>query len=291
MKDFVFPGLGTSWYVATDGEVLRDSVKKAILKYVKTFENQFSRFLSDSESNSFRNAKSGDYQVSEEFAHLLSIADRLRILTGGVYDPGVGMLMERAGYDRKYKMVPQKNVKEFLLPKWALTERTLTLDGPIVFDFGGIGKGYCIDGVANVLKQFEYKHFLVDGGGDIFAATKKDESPWKIAIEYPGKPEMALGTVELKNQGIAVSDSFRRRWGNGKWHHLVNPQQKKSIESILGGVAVADCALNADCMTSALFFSANKNYNSASQSYKARYLVFQSDGLTEVSSHWKGELF
>lgn len=287
MKDFVFPGLGTSWYITTDGEELEDNAKEAILKYVEVFENQFSRFLLASESNAFRSAGQGDYSVSEEFAYLLSIADRLRTLTGGVYDPGVGKLLERAGYDAKYKMKPESNVSEFLLPKWSLKDRTLTIDSPIVFDFGGFGKGYCIDKVANILKSFGYKHFLVDGGGDIFATTKKDEAPWKVAIEYPGKPEMALGTVGLKNQGVAVSDSFRRRWG--KWHHLVNPQLKKAVENIVGGVAVANCALDADCMTSALFFSTN--HHLASQTYKSEYLVFQSDGTSKVSPKWKGELF
>lgn len=289
MKEFVFLGLGTSWCIKTDGEVLSEEVKKEILKYVKTFENQFSRFLLDSESNAFRNAKSGKYFVSEEFAKLLTVADNLRILTNGVYDPGVGLLMERAGYGVKEKMKLQGNVDKFVLPKWSLQGKTLTLNGPVVYDFGGFGKGYCIDKVSNILKRFGYKYFLVDAGGDIFATTKNDGSLWKVAIEYPGKPDMALGMVDLKNQAIAVSDSFRRRWG--KWHHIVDPKTKKTVENIIGGVAVAPCALNADCMTSALFFATNENHNIAAIAYKAKYLFVRNDGIAEVDSKWGWELY
>ena len=289
MEDFVFQGLGTHWNTTADGETLKDDVKTAILEYVQDFESRFSRFLLDSENNAFRNVQAGEYIVSEEFSQLLAIADQLRILTDGVYDPGVGMLLESAGYGAQDSKAVIKSVEEFTLPTWSLKERTLTLDGPVVFDFGGFGKGYCIDQVSKILKHFGYEHFIVNGGGDMFGTTKKDGSPWKIAIEYPGKKDMALGTVMLENQGIAVSDSFRRQWG--RWHHLVNPQEKETVKNVVGGVAVADSALNADCMTSALFFSAPANYSSASKMYNAQYLLVQGDGLTKVSSLWRGELF
>lgn len=278
MDRFDFSGLGTRWYVVGD---LKDDVKKVIIKYIETFEKKFSRFILSSESNSFKDV--GEYTVSEEFAKLLSIADNLRTLTNEVYDPAVGKLLESAGYGLKN----QENVEDFVLPKWSLEERLLTIDGPVVFDFGGIGKGYCIDQIANILKEFGYSNFLINGGGDIFATTKKDGSSWKVAIEYPDRPDTALGTIELKNQGVAVSDSYRRSWG--KWHHLVNPQSKKTIEDVVGGVAVSNCALNADCMTSAIFFSTD--YSLASEKYKSQYLVLQSDGSVKVSGKWIGELF
>jgi len=287
MNEFVFTALGTSWYITTDGEDLKEDVKAAILEYVKVFENQFSRFLPDSESNGFCEAGAGEYAISDEFAQLLTIADGLRTITSGVYDPGVGKLLERAGYDAKYRMEPEEDVEQFVLPKWSHKEKILTIDSSIVFDFGGIGKGYCIDRVSDILKKFGYKYFLVDAGGDIFATTKKGGEGWNIAIEYPGKPEMAVGTVKLKNQSIAVSDSFRRRWG--KWHHLVHPQLKKSVENIIGAVAIARSALDADCMTSAIFFSIN--YEVAAKKYAAEYLIFQDNGATKISLHWEGELF
>lgn len=287
MKALEFTALGTSWYITTDGEDIKEDVKDAIDKYVTTFERQFSRFLPESESNNFRDAKAGDYRVSHEFAILLGIANDLRAITDGVYDPGVGQLLERAGYDARYRMEPEDGVEQFMLPKWSCEEGVLSIDGPIVFDFGGIGKGYCIDRVVAILKEFGYAYALVDAGGDIFATTKKDGRGWKIAIEYPGNPEMAVGTIELKNQGIAVSDSFRRCWG--KWNHIVHPQLKASIEDTIGGVAVTKSALHSDCMTSALFFC--RDHDLAAKKYNAQYLIFKENGITKISPDWVGELF
>src|SRR3989344_2486826 len=152
---------------------------------------------------------------------------------------------------RALSRVPRPTLSE--MPMWTLAAQTLTLDGPAVFDIGGMGKGYCIDRVADIIRSYGHEHFLVDGGGDIFATTKAGGAPWRIAIEYPGKPDMAAGLVDLKDQGLAVSDGFRRRWG--KWHHIVDPKSKKSVERVAGAAAVASSAWDADCATSALFFA------------------------------------
>ena len=288
-KGFSFSGLGTKWEIVVDDEILKEDTKKTVLQYVKNFEGRFSRFLPNSETNAFRDSNAGDYVISEEFALLLAKADRLRSLTEGVYDPAVGGLLERAGYDAKYTMMPAQNTEEFVLPKWSVKNETLTINGPTAFDLGGMGKGYCIDRIAELLKSFGHKYFLVDGGGDMFATKKSNGSSWKVAIEYPGKPGIAAGLINLENQGLAVSDSFRRRWG--KWHHLVNPKLKKAIEFVIGAVAVTPSAWDADCMTSALFFSESDRYSVISEFYKGSYLVFRNDGQAMVSPNWKGELF
>lgn len=288
-QEFSFSGIGTKWSIVLDSEVFKKDVREAVLDYVKVFEESFSRFLPNSETNAFRVSGAGDYKISKEFAVLLTKADQLRKLTDGVYDPAVGGLLEHAGYDAKYSMRPTDRTEEFVLPRWSISGETLTVDGPTPLDLGGIGKGYCIDQVSQIFKNFGHKHFLVDGGGDMYGTIKSDGAPWKVAIQYPGKPEMAAGTVNLTNQGVAVSDSFRRRWG--KWHHLVNPKLKKSVELVVGAVAVAGNAWDSDCMTSALFFSTSDKYPDVSKFYNGSYLVFQNDGMVNVSANWKGELF
>ena len=286
---FTFTGIGTSWCILVDGAELRGDARSDILDYMRVFNERFSRFLDDSEANAFRAAKAGEYPISEEFAALLARADGLRTLTHGLYDPAVGGLLEQAGYDSTYSMHPRPAVAEFMLPKWELRGRTLSIDGPAVFDLGGMGKGYCIDRVAEILEAHGYSHYLVDGGGDIFGTSKQDGEPWRVALEYPGKPDTAAGVVLLKNGGLAVSDSFRRRWG--AWHHIVHPYLRAPVENVLGVAAVAASAWGADCATSALFLSEVEEYAEVGKSLNAKYLVFRADGRTEVSSDWEGELF
>lgn len=288
METFSFSGLGTGWSVSIDGDTLRSEIKRDILAYTENFEKRFSRFLPRSEVNAFRESEAGEYELSSDFSYLLRTADRLRLLTDGKYDPAVASILEDAGYGSTEKLAPLEKKEGTVVPRWSLSENILRIDGPIAFDFGGIGKGYCIDGVAAILRDAGYEYFLVEGGGDMVATTKADGNPFRIAIEYPGKPDTAASMVDLANQGIAVSDIFRRRFGT--WHHLIDAQEKKPIENIIGSTAVARDAFSADCMTSGLFFAPDRNYPLLADAFGSAYMVFRKDGTAQVSADWKGEL-
>lgn len=289
MKTFAFSALGTKWSIGVDEEIFSDESKKAILDRVALFESRFSRFRMDSEVNRFREAVAGTYEISEQFALLLTRADMLRQLTLGVYDPAVGGLLEHAGYDATYRLEADREVETFQLPRWSLEGHSLTLDGPAVFDFGGIGKGFCIDLVASILEQQSHRYYLVEGGGDMYGTTKRDGSPYRVALEWPGKPGMAFGIVTLSRQAVAVSDSFRRRWQ--QWHHIVDPHTKKPIEAIVGCAGLAPSAFGADSMTSALFLAPPEQHAVISEELDAQYVVFRSGGTVGVSPKWPGELF
>jgi FAD:protein FMN transferase len=289
MEDFRFKALGTAWSLMIDEPVFREGDKKVILDEVAHFEERFSRFLPESEVNQFREALAGTYTISSELTILLGRADILRGLTNGVYDPAIGALLEHAGYDPTYRMEPDQEVADYQLPEWSLAGDQLTLAGPIVFDLGGIGKGYCIDMVATTLKRLGYEYFLVEGGGDMYGTSKHDGSGFRIALEWPGQSDTAFGVVELKHHGIAVSDSFKRRWGN--WHHIIDPHTKKPIERIIGATAVAPSAFAADCMTSGLFLSSPEEYKKLAQVFCAEFVVFKNNGTIQISQAWTGTLF
>ena len=289
METFTFSALGTKWSISVDEAVFSDEVQKAILEEVALFESRFSRFRMESEVNRFREAQPGTYQISEQFAVLLTRANRLRALTGGVYDPAVGGLLEHTGYDASYRLEADQEVGAFRLPGWGLSGLELTIDAPVVFDFGGIGKGYCIDLVAGVLERHGYQYYLVEGGGDMYGTTKKNGEGYRVALEWPGRPDTAFGIVTLNHQGVAVSDSFKRRWK--EWHHILDPHTKRPIEAVVGCAGLAPSAFAADCMTSALFLAPPTQYVSIADELDAQYVVFRADGTVGVSRDWPGELF
>lgn len=289
METFSFSALGTEWTLLIDELTFSENHQKAIVEAVAVFEDRFSRFRLESEVNQFRTRVAGAYTVSEEFALLLRRAEQLRTLTQGRYDPAIGGILEHAGYDRHYRMEPDTDLEKYVLPVWNLSESEITIDGPIAFDFGGIGKGYCIDLVARLLKEQGYQYFLVEGGGDIYGTVKQDGSGFRIALEWPGKQDTAFGVVELKYQAVAVSDSFKRRWG--AWHHIIDPQTKKPIEDVIGCAAVARSAFDADSMTSGLFLAPVDHYQDLATKLQTEYVVFEQNGRARVSAHWSGELF
>jgi len=288
MESFSFSGLGTGWTVLIDGDVIRPEVKNDILVYTQTFEKRFSRFLPGSEVNAFRTSEAGEYILSSDFLLLLETADRLRSFTRGKYDPAVATVLEDVGYGARQGLSSLAREGKNIFPQWSLCEGKLIIDGPIAFDLGGIGKGYCIDGVASLLRSAGYKYFLVEGGGDMVATTKADGNFFRVAVEYPGKPDTASSIVHLVNQGIAVSDIFRRRFG--KWHHLIDPHEKVVVKNIIGCTAVTPNAFFADCMTSGLFFAPTEQYEALAEAFEASYIVFYEDGTARISRQWEGEI-
>lgn len=263
-------------------------MKQNIEAALGNFERRFSRFIATSEVNAFRTASAGRYPLSREFLTLLERGEILRGLTDGLYDPAIAPLLEKAGYDPKYRLTPE-GVEDFVLPEWRVEGGKLVLAGPAGFDFGGMGKGYAIDLAVEVMRGAGERHFLVEGGGDMYATTKVTGEPWRVGIEWPGNPEKVVGVVTLHNQALAVSDSFRRRWG--RWHHIVNPKTRTPIETILGAAAVAPTAWDADSMTSGLFLAPPEKYPALAQEFQAKYLVFTRENEVRVSPDWEGELF
>lgn len=289
MHTFEFEAFGTKWAVITDDSPLSEKLKRKILKKTDEFEIQFSRFKPNTQVVQFRNAQAGTYTISNEFAKLLEPHQELKHLTQNAFDPAVGGLLEQAGYDAEYSFKTNSELSSYTVPTWELKGQTLSISGPIVFDIGGIGKGFWIDQVAQELEQAGHSHYLVDGGRDIFATTKTNGEGWNIALEYPGKPQLIIGTYLLKNQGLAASDTVQRRWGD--WNHLVDIENKQPQNKVLGCVAVAKSALAADQMTSALSLCSYDVYNKIAEKLEAEYLIFTQDSKITISVNWSGRLF
>lgn len=289
--EIFFDALGTTWHITVESAASNEKLREVLMAKTAAFEKRFSRFV-DSEVTQFRAAAAGTYPISKELTKLLQYADQLRSLTGGIFDPGIATLLESAGYAANYQLQPdEKLIRQWKLPEWSLnaTAKTVTIDGPIVFDLGGFGKGYWIDQLAGELSKQGSMHWIVEGGGDMVASTKSSGESYHIALEYPGRAGMAIGTVELKNQGLAVSDTFKRRWG--KWHHLVNGSTKQPVSQIRGVITLAENALIADMMTSAIALSDRRTYTEIGQKLQGEYLVILSDNQVIMSSGWPGEVF
>lgn len=293
MRTLEFEALGTGWAICLDleNQTFPEKLYQEILAEINQFDQTCSRFIPTSEANAFRTKPAGTYVVSPVMAELLQAANKLRDLTQGAFDPAIAELLEKAGYNAEYafNQAPATYDVEWQLPQWSITGQELTIFGPVVFDIGGIGKGYWIDQISHFLLAHDYPHHLVDGGGDMMATTKRSGEGWQIALEWPGKTDTALGTLTLKNQGFAASDTFRRRWKT--WHHLIHAQTKLPIQTVAGCFAVAPTAFSADQLTSALCFSPPDRYPRVAAILNGEYVVLDAENRLKVSPQWPGELF
>lgn len=289
MDAFALSAIGTHWTISLDGTKFSAMTKEHILGFLHAFETQFSRFIPESEVNAFRTATAGVYPISSEFALLLARAQQLREWTNGAFDPAVATVLERAGYDRTLSLRPHDDVERIAVPAWSLKGTNLTLDGPTAFDLGGIGKGYAIDRVADLLRKEGCVHYLVEGGGDMVGTTKADGSGWRVAVAWPGREGVVASVVTLRDQGFAASDTLMRRWG--KWHHIIDMRSQRPVEQLIGAAVVAPEAFAADVMTSALFLMPPSEAPALLHLFGATAMTFAADGSVTVDPRWPGELF
>jgi thiamine biosynthesis lipoprotein len=293
MRTLEFEALGTGWAICLDleTETFPEKLYQQILVETNQFDQECSRFIAGSEANAFRDKPAGTYPISSVMAELLQAAKKLATLTTGAFDPAIAGLLEKAGYNAAYAFdqAPATYKLGWQLPTWSITGQKLTISGPVVLDIGGIGKGYWIDHISQFLLAHGYPHHLVDGGGDMMATAKRSGEGWHIALEWPGQTDTALGTLTLKNQGFAASDTFRRRWKT--WHHLIHAQTKQPIQTVAGCFALAPTAFTADQLTSALCFSPPNRYPMVAKALGGEYVVLMGDNQLKVSRGWPGELF
>lgn len=101
---------------------------------------------------------------------------------------------------------------------------TIVLQKGITVDFGGIGKGYGVDKVAQHFSEQNITQGRVGLSGDIRCLNV-----CQFQIESPFEQDKTLMTLEAKidNLSISTSGTYRRYIQEKSHHHLINPKTKK----------------------------------------------------------------
>jgi FAD:protein FMN transferase len=252
--DVIAPG-GNSREVAGISGYLEE-----VERVYRKMEKILSRFEVTSELSRL-NQNLGVFQkVSPEILYLADKSLQHFQASGGIFDPRIIGVLEDAGYRADYKSLDfeksrKREVQKFPVPDLS---NDLKIKDSQVFtahrlDFSGIAKGYITDQAAGFLKTRGQNNFLIDSGGDIFAAGQDENSQeWNIMIEG-ASDEVALG---VSDKGIATSGITRRKWeaDGKKFHHLINPQNPSHFSfDLQSATVIAESCEEADVWAKVLF--------------------------------------
>jgi FAD:protein FMN transferase len=252
--------------MATDVEFLLDAEPSAesleALRAAETeihrLEALLSRFRPDSELSQLN--RRGSLVVGPDLLAAVELALGGRRLTRGRFDPTVHDAVVAAGYDCSFDSLPLDRA-EPVSPSLALcgggvtvdAERSLIrLDPGVHLDLGGIGKGYAVDRVSEILSGVG--PCLVSLGGDLAVRGGLDGGPWPIGVDTP----TGTITLGLEDGAVATSGRDRRRWRvNGEErHHLIDPSTGQPADTdLLRATAVAVTAVDAELMAKMLFLA------------------------------------
>jgi FAD:protein FMN transferase len=267
LRQLSFAAMGTRCavqYVAPAGDEQASAFERAAVGWVSAFEAKFSRFRPDSLISRI-NAAAGQYwvEVDPEMEGLLQLADTLYVMTHGVLDPTALPLIQLWNFKAENPRVP--TAMEIAgargLVGWKNVQREpgkvfLPLRG-MALDFGGFGKEYAVDLVAQLAVDRGITAVLVDFGHDLRAiGTPPGRIAWHIGLEDPKHPGQPAGSVGLTGRGIASSGDYLRCFhaGGKRYGHIIDPRTGYPVDNgCLQATVIASSCLQAGVLSTAAF--------------------------------------
>lgn len=218
--------------VGPDESLLRHAAHAAVLE-VKRIEHKYSRYDTKSLISLINSAAGSGMavEVDDETSGLLTFADRLHQLSGGLFDITSGVL--RRAWDFSRAELPSAQAIEALLPLVGWHEvvwRAPYISLPrreMEIDFGGFGKEYAVDRATTLLRRAGVAHGFVNLGGDIcLLGPREDGCPWRMGIQHPRNDQRLAATVSITSGAMATSGDYERfiEVDGHRYCHLLDPR-------------------------------------------------------------------
>ena len=139
----------------------------------------------------------------------------------------------------------------------------------------GVAKGYAVDKAIEALSRGNIRRALVNAGGDIRVIGGKDENiPWRIAIRDPRNKTRIVTAVELYDQAIATSGTYRRSFSD-----IINPKVGRPAQGVLSSTVIAKTAMEADMLATCMFIlEAEKGIELIGELDGVKAFVIRNDG-------------
>lgn len=218
-------------------------------------EAELSRFVENSDISRINNAAvNQELVVGLEVFECLQKAQKIYKETGGAFDVTVGSLM-KCWLDKDKKLLNpseeqiDRAKKRIGMSLLKLNEQyysvTVLCEGVYV-DLGGIGKGYALDKMSEVLCEWAIERALVHGGGStVFAMQGPDGMKgWPVTLSAPADRKKRLAKIFL--QDCAVSGS-----GLAHGQHIIDPRKGEPIEGRISAWSSAPDGASADALSTA----------------------------------------
>ena len=195
--------------------------------------------------------------VSPLLFRVVEFAVSVAEATGGAFDPTVGALLARTGFDRNYatgvrEPCPAESTRSVTYKAVILDgeRQTIELGEPLVLDLGAIAKGFAIDLAMAELSEFESA--AVEAGGDLRVRGLNAEGrSWRVGIRHPRHAGTLAEVVALSDAAICTSADDERVTADG--HHIFEPQGRRSARGVASSTVIAPTAMAADAFATAAF--------------------------------------
>jgi len=233
------PAMGGTFSIVAygpDADVLR-SATEAAAEEARRLDQAMSNYVPSSEwSEINRDASRQPVRVSEEMFDLIAACVDYSKASEGAFDITVGPLMKVWGFYKGSGHLPHRAEVRTALAHVGYqyiqldrsTHSVRFLRSEMNIDPGGIGKGYAVDKMIDILKQYGVKSALVSAArSSIYAlGTPPGEKGWRAQIRHPRDGSKIATEVLLRDESMSTSGNYEKFFtAEGKlYSHIMDPR-------------------------------------------------------------------
>jgi thiamine biosynthesis lipoprotein len=127
---------------------------------------------------------------------------------------------------------------------------------------GGIAKGFIVDRAVHSLREAGLVDFLVQAGGDLYAAGTRGDREWKVGILDPRagtseerSTDTSFALLSLRDRAFNTSGDYERFvMKDGKrYHHILDPKTGQPVAHTRSVTVLAPTSFLADTLDTAVF--------------------------------------
>jgi thiamine biosynthesis lipoprotein len=216
--------------IADQEKIYAAQTAQAAFALTDELESHLSRFRASSDITQIATLAPGEkLRLSEPVFACLEIAKKMELATRGAFSVTAAAL--------KTQPMP---------PQWTLLKKEFSLrcdGGRLEFDLGAIGKGFALDRMGELLREWDCPAFLlVAGGSSILAGDAPAETAgWSCGLGDDHSPERyCLKNCSLSGSGLAV-----------KGKHIFDPRTGGAAQRQNRAWALTNTAAESDALSTA----------------------------------------
>ena len=299
------PVMGTRWSAdlgipkGTDTAAL----ETALTAVVVLVDEQMSTWKPESDLMRLNAAPVGGWaDIPTDLMRVLARGLEIGRISNGAFDIGLGDLVCAWGFGaaapdeaaiRSRLGQPRRPAHELLeLDETGLRARKMAA---LQIDLSGIAKGYGVDKMMQVCRDFDIPSALVALDGELSArGAQPDGTPWSVVIEKPDyDARLPYSILELQEGAVATSGDYRH-WvdvGQTRLSHTMDNQSGGPVQPGIAAVTVVtrDC-MTADAMATAVQVLGVEKGSALAQNTGLDCLILER-GKSGLRQHCIGRLF
>ncbi len=255
---------------AAEQSILANAIADGF-RLLQELEQQLSIYQPTSRISQLNQRASQQEELLDDLLfELFRSAIELSEMTDGAFDITANPLSRVWGFHRRQGELPAE--QEIRAARLAVGFRNVVLDATkrsirfthpqTKIDLGGIGKGFALDRLCEMLDSAGAENFLIHGGqSSVLARGRRNTAgsdagqPWIVGISHPVQPRVRLAELQLVDQAIGTSGSGRQNfvYQGRRYSHIIDPRSGWPPDHSLSATVIAPDAMTADALATGVF--------------------------------------